>query len=120
MNLDTPRKVSYSKKAENFISDRFKELYTLFLLKYSTKAIPVLEFRDWVIRIQRTSEGQISNVKTFSFELESIVPLAGSKDLNLKMVDKVDKVNKNKVSKKRNRKRRKRSGANDMSKTRKK
>jgi serine/threonine protein kinase len=120
MNLDTPRKVSYSKKAENFISDRFKELYTLFLLKYSTKAIPVLEFRDWVIRIQRTSEGQISNVKTFSFELESIIPLAGSKDLNLKMVDKVDKVNKNKVSKKRNRKRRKRSGANDMSKTRKK
>jgi serine/threonine protein kinase len=122
MNLDTPRKQSYSQRAEIFISDRFKELYTLFLLKYSAKPIPVLEFRDWVIRIQKTSKGPISNVKTFSFELDSVVPLVGSKDLNLKKFDKVKrdkgKVKKNKVTKKR--KRRKRSSTNDMSKTRKK
>ena len=122
MNLDTPRKQSYSQRAETFISDRFKELYTLFLLKYSAKPIPVLEFRDWVVRIQKTSKGIITDVKTFSFELDSVVPLAGSKDLNLKSLNKVkakkEGVNKKKITKKR--KKRRKSRANDMSKTRKK
>ena len=118
MNLDTPRKQSYSQRAENFISDRFKELYTLFLLKYSTKPIPVLEFRDWVKRIQITSEGTISNISSFTFELESVVPLKGTKDLYLKQI-KSTSIN-NKVKKKKKTKKRKKHISLNNSTTRKK
>ena len=120
MNLDTPRKQSYSQRAENFISDRFKELYTLFLLKYSTKPIPILEFRDWVKRIQITSKGTISNISSFTFELESVVPLKGTKDLDLKKNKTKSKSYKSNSQKKTQRKRKNRNSINNSNVTRKK
>ena len=119
MNLDTPRKQNYSQRAENFISDRFRELYTLFLLKYNTKPIPVLEFRDWVLRMQQASKGTFSNVSSFSFELESVVPLVGSTELSLKTFNNIKSGNrKMKKGKGTKRKRMKRkSRTTDMSKT---
>ena len=119
MNLDTPRKQNYSQRAENFISDRFRELYTLFLLKYNTKPIPVLEFRDWILRMQQASKGTFSNISSFSFELESVVPLVGSTELSLKTLNNIKngnrKMKKRKGTKKKRMKRKSRT--NDMSKT---
>ena len=114
MNLDTPRKQSYSQRAENFISDRFKELYTLFLLKYSTKPIPVLEFRDWVKRIQITSEGTISNISSFTFELESVVPLKGTRNLYLKKIKSSNPSKKMKMKMKKKTQKRKRKSFNSI------
>ena len=120
MNLDTPRKQSYSQRAENFISDRFKELYTLFLLKYSTKPIPVLEFRDWVKRIQITSEGTISNISSFTFELESVVPLKGTRNLYLKKIRSSNPSKKMKMKKKTQKRKRKSFNSINNSTSRKK
>lgn len=120
MNLDTPRKQSYSERAENFISDRFKELYTLFLLKYSTKPIPVLEFRDWVKRIQITSEGTISNISSFTFELESVVPLKGTRNLYLKKIRSSNPSKKMKMKKKTQKRKRKSFNSINNSTSRKK
>ena len=88
-------------------------------MKYNTKPIPVLEFRDWVLRMQQASKGTFSNVSSFSFELESVVPLVGSTELSLKTFNNIKSGNrKMKKGKGTKRKRMKRkSRTTDMSKT---